>query len=123
MNTRNLLAALAFTLTACASALGQPVTVFARIYVTPGREAEAQARLEKLVAYVLEHEPDITYRFFRDRSNPQSILTYEVYPTPQDAQRHLKEILPAAQAALGPSPEGLWAKPTEIQAATPFLGR
>jgi len=122
MNPRSILAAFAFAAAACAPAFSQPVAVFARIYVAPGREAEAQSRLEKLIAYVVEHEPDIVYRFYRDRSNPQSILTYEVYPSSEAAQRHLREILPAAQASLGPAPEGLFTKPTEIQVGIP-LGR
>lgn len=120
MNPR-FLAALAFAAAAGTPAFSQPVTVFARIYVAPGREAEAQSRLDKLIAYVTEHEPETVYRFYRDRSNPQNVLTYEVYPSPEAAQRHLKEILPAAQASLGPVPEGLFTKPAEIQVALPFV--
>lgn len=103
-----------------APAVCQPVTVFARLHVTAGREAEAQARMEKLVAYVVEREPDVVYRFYTARSNPQTILTYEVYPSREAVQRHLKEILPAAQAALGPTPEGLYAQPQEMEIAIPL---
>lgn len=120
MSLNKCLVTLAFGLAGWAAAVAQPVTVFSRIYFASGREAEGVARIEKLIAFVAEHEPDVVYRFYRARSNPQVLLTYEVFPSREVAQRHVKEILPAAQASLGPAPEGLFAKPTESEIALPL---
>jgi quinol monooxygenase YgiN len=120
MSPTKFLVAFAFGLAGCAAAVAQPVTVFSRIYIAPGREAEAAARMEKLIAFVAEREPEVVYQFYRARSNPLVLLTYEVFPSREVAQRHVKEILPAAQASLGPAPEGLFAKPAESEIAIPL---
>jgi quinol monooxygenase YgiN len=121
MNSIPRLAAASFAFAlAMPSAMGQTVTAFSRFHVTPGREAEAEARIAKLVAFVREQEPNVIYRFYRAKSKPEMYMTYEVFPSVEVAQRHLKEVIPAAQAMLGPIPEGLYAKPQEVEVGIPL---
>jgi quinol monooxygenase YgiN len=103
-----------FAFVAAAGALcaqAQQTTVFTRIYVTPGREAEAVERLRSLVAYVHEHEPDVKYEYYRLRTDPTVIIGYEVFPNDEVKRRHLSEVVPAVSKLLGKRPEGLYSKP------------
>ena len=62
-------------------AADESVTVVARLYASPGREAELEARILKTVEFVRKAEPNIAYRAHRSKKDPSLILFYEVYPS------------------------------------------
>ncbi len=56
------------------------VTVVARIYPKPGKEAEVEALLVQMAEAVREHEPEcIVYRPHRSNKEPVVFLFYEQY--------------------------------------------
>lgn len=91
------------------------VTVISRVYAAPGREAEMEVRLLKLVAFVRKAEPNVIYRLYRSKKDQTVFTLYEVYPSPPVVQEHLKVTLPAFGKEVGPAPEGLYARPTEFE--------
>ena len=93
----------------------ESVTVVARIYVAPGREAEAEARLIKLHEFVMKAEPNITYRFYHSKKDPTLFVTYEIYPNEAAAGQHMKVLLPSFGKEAGPTPVGLYTRPPEFE--------
>jgi len=56
------------------------ITVTAEFRINEGKETEALAAIEKLVAGVSENEPGaLTYSWHRDVKDPLQLLVYEVY--------------------------------------------
>ena len=98
-----------------ASAADEPITIAAWLYPAPGREAEAEARLLQVVAYVRRVEPSTVYRLHRSSSEPVTFLFYETYASQNDLEQHSKVTLPAFRKEYGENPEGLWARPPMIQ--------
>ena len=96
-------------------AADESVTVVARLYASPGREAELEARLLKVVEFVRKAEPNITYRLHRSKKDPSVFLFYEVYPSQAAFDKHSKETLPAFRKEFGPPAEGLFARPNEVE--------
>jgi quinol monooxygenase YgiN len=96
-------------------AADEQIVITARIYPTPGREAETEARLVRIVELVKKAEPDITYRLHRSVKEPVVFLFYEIYPSQAAFDRHRTESLPAARSVVGPVPEGLLARPMEVE--------
>ena len=98
-----------------ASAADESVTIISRIYASPGREAEMEARLLKLVAFVRKAEPNITYRLLRSKKDQTVFSLYEIYPSQAAAEKQFKVTLPGSGKELGPTPEGLSARPFEFE--------
>ena len=98
-----------------ASAADEPITIAARFYPAPGREAEAEARLLQTVAYVRRVEPSTVYRLHRSSSEPATFLFYETYASQINLEQHSKVTLPAFRKEYGETPEGLWARPPMIE--------
>ena len=98
-----------------ALAADQSITIAAWLYPAPGREAEAEARLLQLVAYVRRVEPSTIYRLHRSNSEPATFLFYEVYDSQNSLDQHSKITLPAFRKEYGENPEGLWARPPMVQ--------
>jgi quinol monooxygenase YgiN len=98
-----------------ASAADEPITISARFYPAPGREAEAEARLLQVVAYVRKAEPGAIYRLHRSSNEPTAFLFYETYASQAALEQHSKVTLPAFGKEYGPTPEGLWARPPAIE--------
>jgi quinol monooxygenase YgiN len=98
-----------------ASAADEPITVAARFYPAPGREAEAEARLLQVVAYVRKAEPGAMYRLHRSSNEPTTFLFYETYASQAAREQHSKVTLPAFGKEYGPAPEGLWVRPPEVE--------
>jgi quinol monooxygenase YgiN len=98
-----------------ASAADEPITIAARFYPTPGREAEAEARLLQTVAYVRKAEPSTVYRLHRSSSEPVTFLFYETYASQVSLEQHSKVTLPAYRKEYGATPEGLWARQPTIE--------
>jgi quinol monooxygenase YgiN len=56
------------------------ITVIAKLVAQPGKEAEMQAALEKMVAEVDAKEPDVAaYTLHTDESDPTLFWMYEQY--------------------------------------------
>ncbi|MCK6422936.1 MAG: antibiotic biosynthesis monooxygenase [Aquabacterium sp.] len=126
MKPSNAAAAMAAACVLClpgapAVAQEEPIVVFSRIFVTPGREAEAEARLAGQAEYVQQALPGITYKFYRATKTPGLFVTYEVFPDRATAQRVLKELGPAFRAKIGPAPEGLYSQPAEFEVMRPVV--
>lgn len=102
-----------------APAANGEVVVFSRMHVTPGREAEAEARLVQQMEYVQQALPGITYRYYRGTRTPGLFVTYEVFPDRDTARRVLDEILPEFRQKFGTASEGLLAQPVEIEVVKP----
>ena len=103
-----------------ARAADEPVTVIARVYASPGREAELESRLQKIADFVHKSEPAATYFFLRATNTPGLYMSYEIYPSKAAADEHLKVTFPAALKVLGPPAAGLLVRPTEIETLTRF---
>lgn len=103
-----------------ASAADESIAVTARFYATPGREAEVEARLLQVVAFVRKAEPDITYRLQRSQKDPTAFLFYEIYPTAAAKEAHGKVTMSAFAKEYGPPPEGLYSRPPEVETYSPL---
>jgi quinol monooxygenase YgiN len=110
----SLLSAIAW-MPARAQAGDDSVIVFAKLYATPGREAEAEARLLKLIEFVRKSEPNITYRIYHSKKDSTQFMTYEIYPNTAEVDEHMKVVLPAFRKEAGAAPEGLFSRPMEIE--------
>ena len=97
-----------------ALAADDTVTIVARFYATPGKEAEAEARLLKSLDFVRKNEPNITYKFYHSKKDPTLFLSYEIYPSQAELENHVKNVLPASRAALGAFPDGMFSRPMEF---------
>jgi len=91
----------------------ESIAVVAHIRAGPGREAEAEARLRKVVEFVRKAEPNITYRLYRSAKDPAVFVFYEVYPSAAAIEQHRKVTLPAFVKQFGPPSKGLFAGPPE----------
>jgi quinol monooxygenase YgiN len=97
------------------AAADEPVTVIARYWVTPGREAEAEPRFRKALEFMQKVEPASSFRMYRAEKDPSLFVYVEVYPSQAALDEHRKVTNPARAKELGPTPEGLLARPPEIQ--------
>jgi quinol monooxygenase YgiN len=107
-------ALLGWTGLADAQANDGQVIVVAKFYPTPGREDEVQARFLKLVQHVRKAEPKTVYRLHRSNKEPTAFLFYEVYES-KAAQEHHREVLAAFRKDYGPPPDGMFARPAEVE--------
>ena len=101
-------------------AADEPVVLIARFLVTPGQEAVFEERNLKVVELVRKAEPDVIYRLQRSTTNPSQYVFYEVYPSQAAFDRHVKETLPAFAKEAGPRPEGMLARPPEVEKFVPL---
>lgn len=98
-----------------ASAADDPITVVARYDPAPGREAEAEARLLQVVAYVRKAEPGAAYHLHRSTGEPTSFVFYETYASQAAFDQHMKVTIAAFMKEYGPPAAGLWARPPKIE--------
>ena len=95
------------------------VTGVVKLVASPGREAELQDRLIKLVAFAKKTEPGSTYWLSRSKKDPSVFLLYERYPSQAAADLHPNATLPAFAKEYGPTPQGLLARPIEWEGFEP----
>jgi quinol monooxygenase YgiN len=107
-------------LSTAARAADEPVVLIGRFNINPGQEAVFEERNRKVVEFVRKAEPDIIYRLQRSTTNPSQYVYYEVYPSQAAFDRHVKETLPAFAKQFGPRPEGMLARPPEIEKLVPL---
>jgi quinol monooxygenase YgiN len=98
-----------------ARAADEPTIVVVRLFPTEGREDEAQARLAKLAKFVPANNPGVTFRLHRLIQKPVVFLLYETFPSQAALGTQQKTVLPAFLKEFGGTPEGLWAKPNEVE--------
>ena len=93
----------------------EALIVTAKLHVTPGREAEAEARLVKVTEFVRKTELGVTFRVFHSNSDRTLFSTFEVYPNSQAFSTHFNAVLPAFANEAGLEPEGLYSGPMEVE--------
>ena len=98
-----------------ARAADEPTIFVVRFFPAEGREDEAQARLAKLVKFVPANNPGVTFRLHRSIKTPVVFLLYETFLSQAAMDAQQKTVLPAFLKEFGASPEGLWAKPNEVE--------
>jgi quinol monooxygenase YgiN len=98
-----------------ARAADEPTIFVVRFFPAEGREDEAQARLAKLAKFVPANNPGVTFRLHRSIKKPVVFLLYETFPSQAAMDTQQKTVLPAFVKEFGASPEGLWAKPNEVE--------
>jgi len=113
---RGLVLAMLFAMFGEAAWAGGQIVIVARFYPAPGREAELEARLLRSVTYVMQAEPDITYRLHRSAKERTVFLYYEVHPSQASIDRHRTETIAAFRKEAGPPPEGIFSRPPEVEA-------
>lgn len=93
----------------------EPTIFVVKFFPNEGREDEAQARLVKLAKFVPVNNPGVTFRLHRSIKKPVVFLLYETFPSQAALDTQQKTVLPAFVKEFGASPEGLWAKPNEVE--------
>ena len=93
----------------------EAVIVTTKIHATPGREAEAEARLVKLTEFVRKTELGVTFRVFRSTSDRTMFSIFEVYPNSPAFSTHFNAVLPAFANEAGLPPEGLYSRENEVE--------
>ena len=108
---------LGWTGTANAQATDGQIVQVAKFYPTPGREDELQARFLKLAEYVRRAETlrPTVYRVHRSSNEPVVFLWYEVYESKAVLDHHRNVVLQAFRKEYGPLPDGMLARPVEIE--------
>jgi quinol monooxygenase YgiN len=109
------LAAAGLALASPTSFADETVAVVAHLRAAPGREAEAEARLRKVVEFVRKAEPGITYRLYRSKVDPATFVFYEVYPSRAAIEKHGKVTLPAFVKQHGKPAAGLFEGPPQAE--------
>jgi len=98
-----------------ALAADEPIIVVVRLFPAEGREDEARARLVKLMKFVPANNPGATFRLHQSTKKPIVFLLYETFPTQAALDSQPKTVLPAFAKEHGATPEGLWARPNEVE--------
>ena len=98
-----------------AHAADEPIIVVVKLFPAEGREDEAQARIAKLVKFVPANNPGVTFRLHRSTKKPVVFLLYETFPSQASLDMQQKTVLPAYVKEVGATPEGLFAKPNEVE--------
>jgi quinol monooxygenase YgiN len=91
----------------------EQVIIVGRHHPAPGREAELEARLLRILNYLKQAEPNVNYRLHRSAKEPTVFLFYEVFPS-QAALDHERETV-AALRKNDPPPEGIFSRPAEVE--------
>ena len=92
-----------------------PIVIVAKFYPTPGREEELQTRFLKAAEFLRKAEPNLVLRLHRSTKEPVVFLWYEVYESQAALDNHIKVVLPAFRKEYGPHPDGIDARPPEIE--------
>jgi quinol monooxygenase YgiN len=103
-------------------AADEPVVVIARFFVKPRKETVFEERTHKVVELVRKADPENVNRLQRSTRNPLEYVFYEVFPSQDAFDHHIFETLPAVAMEVGPEPEGMLARPPEVEKLVP-VGR
>jgi quinol monooxygenase YgiN len=97
-----------------------PVVVLVKVFATPGRGDELQALYVDRLKYLRKAEPEATFRVHRGVTHPDTFLWYEVYPSRQAYENHVKVVMANYKKEAGPTPAGIIARPSESETFTEF---
>ena len=92
------------------------VVVVVKTFAGEGRESELLARSPKQIEFLRKAEPTATFRLFRSAKTPTTFLWYEVYESQAAYENHLNVVMPSFRKEVGSPPQGLMAKPPELEA-------
>ncbi len=92
-----------------------PVVVLVKVFPAVGREDELQTLYLKRLEFLRKAEPDATFRLHRSVKEPNTFLWYEVYPSQTAYDNHLKVVMANFRKEIGPTPDGIIAKPSESE--------
>ena len=92
-----------------------PIVVLVKVFSAAGREDELQVLYLKRLEFLRKAEPDASFRLHRSVKEPNTFLWYEVYPSQDAYDSHLKVVMPAFRKEVGPTPDGVIAKPSESE--------
>lgn len=98
-----------------AKSADQQIVVTSKIYPAVGREDELEERLIRLAQLVKKLEPEFTFRLQRSVNEPVFFLLYQIYPSQAAFDRHTAQTMQVVRKELGPPPEGLMARLSEIE--------
>jgi quinol monooxygenase YgiN len=98
-----------------AARASEQVVVVVRTFASEGRESELQTRSLKQIEFLRKAEPTATFRLFRSAKTPTTFLWHEVYDSQAAYENHLNAVMPSFRKEVGPPPQGLMAKPPEIE--------
>lgn len=98
-----------------ATASEQAVVVVVRTFAAEGRESELQTRSLKQIEFLRKAEPTATFRLFISAKAPTTFLWHEVYESQAAYENHLNVVMPSFRKEVGPPPQGLMAKPPELE--------
>jgi quinol monooxygenase YgiN len=98
-----------------AASAGEVVVAINRFLVTPGQEAEFEARVLRSVAFYRKAEPELTIHLHRSKKDPQVFVLYESWSSLAAYEHHRKVVSPARLKEFGPTPAGMLAKPPEAE--------
>jgi quinol monooxygenase YgiN len=89
--------------------------VTSKLYPAVGREDELEARLIRMAQLVKKLEPEFTFRLQRSASEPVVFVLYQIYPSQAAFDKHRAETMQTVRKELGPAPEGIMARLSEIE--------
>lgn len=89
--------------------------VTSKIYPAVGREDELEARLIRMAQLVKKLEPEFTLRLQRSVNEPVFFVLYQIYPSQAAFDKHRAETMQTVRKELGPPPEGIMARLSEIE--------
>jgi quinol monooxygenase YgiN len=98
-----------------AKSADQQIAVTSKIYPAVGREDELEERLIRVAQLVKKLEPEFTFRLQRSLNEPVFFLLYQIYPSQAAFDRHTAQTMQIVRKEMGPPPEGLTARLSEIE--------
>lgn len=94
---------------------GEVVAAFSRFVVSPGQEAEFEARLLRTAEFLRKAAPDMTFHAHRSKKDPQVFVVYESWPSLAANEHYRTVVRPARVKEFGPMPTGMLVKPPEAE--------
>ena len=91
------------------------VVVVVKTFAGEGRESELLERSLKQIEFFRRAEPTTNFRLYRSTKTPTTFLWYEGYEFQATYENHLNVVLPSFRKEIGPPPQGLMAKPPELE--------
>jgi quinol monooxygenase YgiN len=91
----------------------EPVITVRRLYPAPGREAELEARLLRIVKYLKQAEPTVPYRLHRSAKEPTVFMFYSIFPSQAALDRNRATVADGQKR--DPPPDGIFGRPPEVE--------
>ena len=99
----------------CNAQAAESIVVVVKVFPTPGREDELNARYLKQLEFLRKAEPSASFHLHRSAKEPTTFLWYEVYESQVAYEQHLKVAMPNFRKEFGPTPDGLILRPSESE--------